>query len=403
MGMYDWLVDALPIGPGLVKKHGRLDVNRADPRMTDPSITFPAPHAASHATGGTDPVTIAQSQVTDLVSDLADKVDTTDSRLSDDRDPTAHASTHADGGADEITISLAQVSASGASTGDVPKWSGSAWVPGAEGGGGGSGIPSSIVDAKGDLIVATAADTVARLPVSGTNGRALLEDSSEPSGVKWGQVSADKSRLWTPGSGVTTADEFDDASLDGAWTRVDKAGGTGRATWTEDAGCLSLLQDGTSGSDSAAELHGLVQSYALAVGEYIETHISWAGKDGNYPLAGLVIADGTTFSAGTQVFGGPYRATVGGVNQIAAWTNWSTRGTYTDNGGPGNAIAAHLRLKRTATNDYALYTSPDGISWALLNTRTGVSFTPAYVGFAASLWGAAVQFAWSFAYFRIGT
>lgn len=214
---------------------------------------------------------------------------------------------------------------------------------------------------------------------------------------------ADASRLWTPGSGVTTADEFDDASLAGAWTRVDKSGGTGRATWTEEAGCLSLLMDGTSTTDSAAELHGLVQSYALSVGEYIETHLSWAGKDDNYPMAGLVIADGATFNAGTQVFGGSYRATSGGLNQIAAWTNWSTRGTYTDNGGPGNAIAAYLRLKRTATSDYALYTSPDGVSWALLNTRTGVSFTPAYVGFACSLWGAAVQFAWSFGYFRIGS
>ena len=215
----------------------------------------------------------------------------------------------------------------------------------------------------------------------------------------------DQSRLFVPAPGVKDqySDEFDDASLDAAWTRVDASGGTGRATWTEAAGCLSLLQDGTSASDSAAELHGLVRSYALSVGEYIETHLSWAGKDDNYPMAGLVIADGATFNAGTQVFGGSYRATSAGLNQIAAWTNWSTRGTYTDNGGPGNAIAAYLRLKRTATSDYALYTSPDGVSWARINTRTGVSFTPAYVGFACSLWGAAVQFAWSFGYFRIGS
>lgn len=51
---------------------------------------------------------------------------------------------------------------------------------------GGSGIPDTIVDAKGDLIVATAADTVARLAVSGTNGRVLTEDSGETTGVKWG-------------------------------------------------------------------------------------------------------------------------------------------------------------------------------------------------------------------------
>ena len=109
MGAFDWLVDALPIGPGLVKKHGRLDVNRADPRITDPSVTFPAPHAASHGVAGTDPVTLAQSQITGLVTALATKVDTDDSRLTDARPPTAHASTHADGGTDEITVAQSQV------------------------------------------------------------------------------------------------------------------------------------------------------------------------------------------------------------------------------------------------------------------------------------------------------
>jgi hypothetical protein len=48
----------------------------------------------------------------------------------------------------------------------------------------GGGIASTIVDAKGDLIVATAADTPARLAV-GTNGHVLTADSAEATGVKW--------------------------------------------------------------------------------------------------------------------------------------------------------------------------------------------------------------------------
>lgn len=51
--------------------------------------------------------------------------------------------------------------------------------------GGGGGISPSIVDAKGDLIVASAANTVARFPVSGNNGWVLTEDSGEALGVKW--------------------------------------------------------------------------------------------------------------------------------------------------------------------------------------------------------------------------
>jgi hypothetical protein len=54
-------------------------------------------------------------------------------------------------------------------------------------------IAKTIVDAKGDLIAATAADTVARLAV-GTNGQVLLADSAEATGLKWG----------TPASGGMT-------------------------------------------------------------------------------------------------------------------------------------------------------------------------------------------------------
>ena len=43
-----------------------------DARLSD--ARTPTPHASSHGAGGSDPVTLAQSQVTDLVSDLGGKV-----------------------------------------------------------------------------------------------------------------------------------------------------------------------------------------------------------------------------------------------------------------------------------------------------------------------------------------
>jgi hypothetical protein len=57
-------------------------------------------------------------------------------------------------------------------------------------------IQNTIVDAKGDLIGATAADTPARLAV-GTNGQVLTADSTAATGLKWNTISSGMNLLNT--------------------------------------------------------------------------------------------------------------------------------------------------------------------------------------------------------------
>ncbi len=51
-------------------------------------------------------------------------------------------------------------------------------------------INKTLIDAKGDLIVGSAADTAARLAVGGTNGHVLTVNSGATNGIEWAAVAA---------------------------------------------------------------------------------------------------------------------------------------------------------------------------------------------------------------------
>lgn len=88
-------------------------------------------------------------------------------------------------------------------------------------------IPATIVDAKGDIIAATAADTVARL-AAGADGTFLQYDSSQTTGLRSAAIRNDNllyhslnHDIW-PG-GVTFADLADDSYVSGVWNVVSSA------------------------------------------------------------------------------------------------------------------------------------------------------------------------------------
>lgn len=81
-------------------------------------------------------------------------------------------------------------------------------------------VQKDIVDAKGDLIVATSADAVSRLAV-GTNDYVLTAASGEATGVKWAAAPADATKMPLAGGTFTGAVTFQGASpilLTGATT-----------------------------------------------------------------------------------------------------------------------------------------------------------------------------------------
>ncbi len=100
----------------------------------------------------------------------------------------------------------------------------------------GTAIPATIVDAKGDLLGGTAADTVGRLAV-GSNGQVLTADSTQTTGLRWATPSGGTATLpntlvvAASGSGITgdyTCDgTADEVQINAALTALRSgAGGT---------------------------------------------------------------------------------------------------------------------------------------------------------------------------------
>jgi hypothetical protein len=115
----------------------------------------------------------------------------------------------------------------------VLTYSGSAWV----GFDDSNAVQNSIVDAKGDLIAASGADTPARLAV-GNNGETLVADSSTSTGLRWqGDYAAGKNKIingafdnWQRGTSFTITNES--YTSDRFKTQTDKTGTVSRQTFT---------------------------------------------------------------------------------------------------------------------------------------------------------------------------
>ena len=143
------------------------------PGLTSKTLVSPHSHTGDDIVDGSivnadigAAAAIAQSKIANLTSDLAGKASITH--------------THS---ASDITTGTVAAARLGSGTADATTFlrGDQTWAAA----GGSETLPASIIDAKGDVIVGTAADTAARLAV-GSDGMVLIADSASTAGMLWG-------------------------------------------------------------------------------------------------------------------------------------------------------------------------------------------------------------------------
>jgi len=199
--------------------------------------------------------------------------------------------------------------------------------------------------------------------------------------------------VFTPGA---NDDEFDNESFSG-WTAVNS--GTQVPTVTETNHVASIVHPG---GGSSAYLWAYMKTYSPSANDYIEMAFRTAGANQNYNRVGLIMANGASFSSGSQVvfnmtpsLGNLYVSQYSGYNADngVASTVASTFITL------GSGVV-FLRLKYEGSNHFRGYTSPDGISWADITGQVTSTLTPTHIGFCLTPYGASVPYNVSVHYFK---
>jgi len=240
---------------------------------------------------------------------------------------------------------------------------------------GAGAIAESLIDAKGDLIVGSAADTAARLAV-GTTGHVLTVDPGEALGMKWaaGGGGSSDSRPYLD-SGITLhgtyGDDFNGSNLGAKWTRLNQVAGA------ENFEAASWMQLDMSRSTAA---RGYYQTLTNADEVLVDLAFAlWGG--GTDALFGpfIVSSDGAGVGMGVSLADATLRLIA--LTAYARASDMKTLAAAWADKAWDRGIKIWMRLEQRA-GMYIARVSLNG-SWWAFESPGGIpgAFTPAKVGF----------------------
>lgn len=202
-------------------------------------------------------------------------------------------------------------------------------------------IQNAIVDAKGDLIAATAADTPARLAV-GTNGQVLTADSAESTGMKWATpTSTGGMTLINTGGTTLSGSSTTVSSIPSTYKQlyivIDDFYGAGRnyvmMEFNSDTSYLNYFNNGVRGTTSTASAAFGWRSQEISVnnvynGDYnnkitltMNDYASTTNKVGAYEQ--LFNTQTGEIAFGNGMFGYLGTSAISSITVYVASNNWS--------------------------------------------------------------------------------
>lgn len=250
-----------------------------------------------------------------------------------------------------------------------------------------AGISATIVDAKGDLIAATAADTVARLAV-GTNDQVLTADSAQATGLKWAAAT---------GIPATTVDAKGDIlAATAADTVARLAVGTNDQVLTADSTTATGLKwaagggGGGSSQDLQQEAHGGLAAYVASL--YYDGRHSFGATTTNVALIENTLYFEPFYSAASATFDRI------GINVTTAQATGAARlGIYQrgSNGLPGALVLDAGTIDCTTTGFKEITISQaladDIFYWLAVVTNVASIAVTVRSNNSAGVWGASTS------------